>query len=229
MTVGDDQTVVTVFLHGVGRAGISAWPRQHEAADQTWVFLDREAGVDDPRRDAELVIAVIERSVEVVAASYGGLAAMIAADAHPRRVRSLVLCEPACLSIARGMTAVEAHVAALAPVFALAEDPAVSAVVFSRLLAAAMGADPPEVPLVVLEHNVARLRATLPPWTVEVAADLPSRVRTLVFTGGEGGMYDEVAAVLQSNGARHVVLRGHGHRPQDHPQATDLMRAFWRD
>ena len=104
---------------------------------------------------------------------------MLAAEQHPEAVRSLVLCEPACFSLARGGPGVEEHVAALAPVFARAGDPAVSAVEFSRRFAEGLGTSPAYLPPDVLEETVARLRATTPPWEVKVSARrtilMPSR------------------------------------------------------
>ena len=106
---------------------------------------------------------------------------MLAAEQHPEAVRSLVLCEPACFSLARGGPGVEEHVAALAPVFAIAGDPAVSAVEFSRRFAEGLGTSPADLPPDVLEETVARLRATTPPWEVEVSALVPGLVPTLVL------------------------------------------------
>ena len=54
-------------------------------------------------------------------------------------------------------------------------------------------------------------------------ASFVSAVPTLVITGGWNALYDEVAAALVEAGARHVVLPGFEHRPQDHEQASRIL------
>ena len=100
----------------------------------------------------------------VVAHSYGANAALLAAQTEPGLVRSLVLFEPACLDLARGGPAVEEHIAAMSPVFDVADDPSVSAREFSARFAAATGAAPPDLSDAELEAAVARLRGLRPPW-----------------------------------------------------------------
>jgi pimeloyl-ACP methyl ester carboxylesterase len=219
--------MTTVVMHGAGRAGASAWPAQAAAGRSDWVFLDRAPDGDGRRADAGRILDALGHGGDLVAASYGGLAAMLAAERDPGLVLSLVLCEPACLSVARGRPAVEAHVAALGPVFALADDHSVSAAEFSRRFAAGMGTQPPDLPPDVLEVTVARLRSIVPPWEVIVDELVPSRVPTLVLTGGSEPMYDEVAMSLVLLGARHVSLDGAGHRPQDRADGVAAMTEFW--
>jgi hypothetical protein len=48
--------------------------------------------------------------------------------------------------------------------------------------------------------------------------------RGLVVTGGWNDEYEAIASWIV--GARHVTLAGHGHRPQDHPDAVRVVRAF---
>jgi len=36
-----------------------------------------------------------------------------------------------------------------------------------------------------------------------------------------------VAYLLEGHGATRLVLSGHGHRVQDHPDATAAFRRFW--
>ena len=62
----------------------------------------------------------------MVAHSYGANAALLAAQARPDLVRSLALLEPACFDLARGMPAVEEHIADMGAVFASASDPGLS-------------------------------------------------------------------------------------------------------
>ena len=153
---------------------------------------------------------------------------MLAAEMNSSAVRNLVLCEPACLSLARGQPGVEAHIAALGPVFALAADPSVSAAEFSRLFAEAMGTPAPDLAPDVLETTVWRLRSTVPPWEVTVRHLVPSRVPTLVLTGGSDRMYDEVASTLAMLGAEHDVVANAGQRPQDRAEGVEIINRFWQ-
>jgi pimeloyl-ACP methyl ester carboxylesterase len=159
------------------------------------------------------------------------MAAILAAVQAPDRVRSLLLCEPACVSVARGCDRVEQHITSLAPVFELAADTTISddrfALLFVRHFSEAVGAPPSEVPLAALREQGRRLRMSVPPWQVPVPATIARVTPTLVVTGGRGDMYDEIAAPLTEHGGQHLVVNGFGHRPQDDPQAMEWMTIFW--
>lgn len=221
--------MTVVFLHGAGGAGRPAWPVQARAVEAGWVFLDRHELGDDATRDAARILEALRGGAggQVVAASFGGNAAVLAAQAEPGTMHSLVLFEPACFDLARGKPAVEGHIAAMSPVFAAADDRSVSWREFSRLFAEGMDASVPDVPDEVLEREVAKLRALHPPWGTGVSAEAGLPVPTLVVTGGWSALYDEVADSMVSLGAEKVVLSGHGHRPQDADGANELLRRFW--
>jgi hypothetical protein len=72
-----------------------------------------------------------------------------------------------------------------------------------------------------------RLRAVPPPWDYGEDSEFLSLVPTLVVTGGWNALYDEVADVLVAAGASRTVLTGHGHRPQDHEQAPNVLASHW--
>lgn len=219
-----------IFIHGAGVAGTDAWPLQATQDEETnWHFLPREGVADEAARDARRVIEWL-RTVEgghLVAHSYGANAALLAAQQEPALVLSLALLEPACFDLARGMLAVEEHIAAMAPVFAVADDVSVSAREFSQMFAAAMGVAPPELPEGVLAERVSRLRALRPPWDLGLRREALA-VRTLVITSGSDPLYSETAQALASLGARHVTLEGAGHRVQDDPRVMSTMRDHWR-
>ena len=223
--------VNVVFVHGAGAAGADAWPSQaaDAAAGADWLFLPRTGVADDVGRDADRILERL-RAVgggHVVAHSYGANAALKAAQTAPPLVQSLALLEPACFDLARGMLAVEDHISAMTPVFALAHDPGVPAREFSRRFAAAMGTEPPDVPDDELEARIIRLRALRPPWGVGLSTDLGLPPRTLIITAGWSPLYDETASALVAAGAQHLVLEGAGHRVQDHPQCTHALREHW--
>jgi pimeloyl-ACP methyl ester carboxylesterase len=216
--------VFTLFIHGAGRAGKEAWPVQAALRQSGWVFLARHADGDESWRDAErLISASGAEGGQIVAASYGALAALLAAQQRPELVRRIVLFEPACFALARGRTAVEAHVAAMTPVFAVADDPSVDAVEFSQRFATAMGTATPDLPAHQLEAHVARLRATAPPWEVPIDEATVGATPITVVTGGWSELYEQVAEQLVALGANHRALVGHAHRPQDHPDANSVI------
>jgi pimeloyl-ACP methyl ester carboxylesterase len=223
--------MTVVYLHGAGRSGRAAWPVQDAAARPQWTFLERVGSGDDPHRDAKRLLDTIDGGGHIVAQSYGGLAAMLAASQAPQAVRSLILCEPLCISVAQGRPRVREHVAALLPVYAVAEDPTVPDEDFARRFAASfsepVGAPRSDVPLAALRAQGQQLRTTIPPWEITVPVTTASLVPTLVVTGGRDSMYDEIAAALTQAGADHLVVPGFGHRPQDDPRAIEWMTDFW--
>ncbi len=220
--------VRTVFIHGRGRSGARAWPLQDAERDPDWVFLERTCLADQPQRDADRVIDLLgEGRGHVVGHSYGTITAMLAAQRRPDRLRSLVLIEPATYDVARGGRYVEKHIRAMAPVFAVADDPEVGAADFLARFAAGMGAPPPDLDPETTEQVAARMRSTPAPWEVDLRPDTPRLVPMLVITGEESGMYREVATSLEAKGAELLVLPGAGHRPQDTPEGLAAMREFW--
>lgn len=218
-----------LFIHGAGTAGAEAWPEQAAAAEPGWFFLPREGIADDAYRDARRTLDWLRErgGGHVVAHSYGANAAVLAAQLEPSLVSSLALLEPACFDLARGMPAVEEHIAAMAPVFAVSDNPTVSSREFSRRFAAAMGTTPPDLPDDVLEERVARLRAMRQPWGVglDPTKGLPSR--TLVITGAWSQLYEETAQALAGHGAEHLTIEGAGHRIQDAAEASEILRSHW--
>lgn len=218
-----------VFVHGAGRAGADAWPHQAAAAEDGWLFLPREGVADDALRDAGRVLDALRArgGAHVVASSYGANAALLAAQHEPGAVRSLTLLEPACFDLARGRPAVEEHVAAMTPVFAVAGDASVPDREFSRLFAAAMGAEPPDLPADELRSAVERLRALRPPWGLGLRPGLRLPVRTLVVTGGRRPLYEQTAGAMVLLGARHVILEGAGHNVQDDPRVSAVLQEHW--
>lgn len=91
-----------VFIHGSGRAGSANWPSQ-VASFADSVFLTMPGYGDEspvPTHMSDWISRVldVDGELDLVAHSYGGLAAILAAQAS-ERVRSLTLFEPARLRI----------------------------------------------------------------------------------------------------------------------------------
>lgn len=221
--------MTVVFVHGAGTAGADAWPHQAAVAEPGWQFLTRVGVADDALRDCGRVLDLLHAAGggHVVASSYGANAALLAAQHDPGTVRSVALLEPACFDLARRKPAVEEHLAAMEPVFRVADDASVPDEEFSRLFAAASGMPVPDLPEDQLREATRRLRAIRPPWGVGLRTDLRLPVRTLVVTGGERSLYEETAEALVLHGARHVVLPGASHRVQDDPRLLDVLREHW--
>lgn len=218
----------TVFMHGSGRDGLRTWGEFAEAAELAWTFQRRHPDGDDPLRDAARLLEVLApNGGHVVAASYGALAALLAANQAPDLVRSLALLEPACFATCLQHADVTAYVAAMSEVFVDADNPAVSHVEFSRRFAHAAASTPPAQHL--LEDVTARLRALRPPWEVAVSAVICRQVPTLVLTSGTSPLYEAVAASLSEHGARHEILPGVGHRIADHYRVVAVTRTFWSE
>ncbi len=214
-------------MYGAGRCGDDGWPVQAAEHRPDWVFLERRKESNQPTRDAERILEALKGKGHVVGHSYGGLAALLAAQRRPDRVRSLILCEPSAFDVARGEAVIEKHIAAMAPVFAVADDPSVSAEDFEQRFAAGMGLPAPTWSPEIREQTVARMRATTPPWEVDLQRGIPKRVPTLVLTGDATPIYAAVADVLVEQGARHVAVPGAGHRPQDTKEGMQAMLDFW--
>jgi hypothetical protein len=115
----------------------------------------------------------------------------------------------------------------MTPVLAVADDPSVLAREFSRRFAAVAMTEPPDLPDEQLLDHVSRLRALSPPWGTGLHRTEELPARTLVVTGGWSPLYKETAASMVGLGARHVTLDGAGHRVQDDPRLTELLRSHW--
>ncbi|MBD7994447.1 alpha/beta hydrolase [Arthrobacter sp. Sa2CUA1] len=218
-----------VFVHGAGRVGAAAWPRQHFLAGRYDALFLRRHGYrpdlppapTDHRADAAAVLAALGAGGHVVAHAEGAISAMLAAVLAPERVWSLTLCEPAVFSLTRDLPATSAHRQHLQALFSnarLLSDEEYAAeyrrLVFSAEAAAPADGDP---------YAAARQRMQSPPW--EAPLEIVPGVPTLVLTGGWEPLYEEVAGFLASTGADHRVIGGN-HRPQDTDAGQEAISGF---
>lgn len=217
--------MTAVFVPGSGPAGAEAWPVQ--AADPALRTLGCVFAAGGAGAVEEIVGLLGDGGGHVVAHSAGAVPALRAAERRPDLVRSLVLCEPAAFAAARGGPLVEEHVEDMAGVFALAEDASVDDVAFAVAFLERLGATAPDPADPQTAAFGLRLRSAPPPWAEPLDRTVVGRVPTLVLTGAWNGLYDEVADALCAAGARRAVLTGHGHRPQDHPDADALILEHW--
>lgn len=207
-----------VLVHGQGAAGIAAWPLANmKRWKRDFFALSRPGFGDDEtpvRTDMAAEVAQIldaatkaSDAAHVVAHSYGAIAATRAAMERPEEVRSLVLIEPTLFSLARGQDAVEAHIAAVGPVFAASEE--VDAGEYARRFLTALGVEDAQAPTTESGLRVAeQWRLTTAPWEYSVDESVFTRVPTLVMTGQSQPEVLQTAEVIASHGAQHVSLKG---------------------
>ncbi|NOJ60347.1 alpha/beta hydrolase [Arthrobacter sp. 260] len=219
-----------VFVHGSGTFGAAAWPTQHAlASTYDCLFLRRhgfEVGADplptDFAADQRIVIEALGEGGHLVAHSQGAIAAMMAAVDRPDLVRSLVLVEPACLSLTTDLPATVAHRALVGELYDRRES--LSDEDFLQEFVRLVFSTDARPPSTTEDRRAARrLRLQSPPW--EAPLDIVPGVPTLIVTGGWEPLYEEIADYLAVTGARHVVSPG-GHRPQDTPDGDALIREF---
>ena len=223
-----------VFVHGGGSFGAAAWPKQHGfALDYDALFLRRHGfdPVAEPEEaDLAADVAIILDALEsgggpgghLVAHSQGAIPAMLAAVTRPELVRSLVLVEPACLSLTAELPATMAYRALMEPLFEArhAMGDAEYLEEFQRRTASAAAGPPSnEDP----QRAARRLRLQAPPW--EAPLHIVPGVPTLVLTGGWEPLYEEIAGYLRETGALHRTAAG-GHRPHDSPEGARIIRSF---
>lgn len=215
-----------IFVHGsTSRSPADAWPRQVDLPNAVFTTMP---GYGDESPVAFAQVAWEQRIIDacdgpacVIAHSFGGPIAMAVASRRPDLIQALVLIEPAAYALARGVPAIEGHIARMSPVLDRAAD-LEPGEFWSQFLAAISQrqprpAEPSELP------RAERQRLLPGPWTLSTPADVASRVPTLVLTGGWNDEYEEIARRVV--GAEHRVLAGFAHRPQDHPAATELICA----
>lgn len=215
--------IMLIFVHGSGSSGVAAWPEQ---AGMDATFLDlgslpRTSAWADAIADAVVPVPP-EEPVTVVAHSYGAVPLALAVPRIRIRLNRVVLVEPALYDIARTHPAVDRHVAQVELADAFAADGDLAG--FWALIRPLLFGGDFDPDAWQRERPVAeRLAAAPRPWGYGIRADTFAGLDATVVTGAWNAEYDAIAAVLERQGARHVVLPGHEHRPQDHPEFADVV------
>ena len=233
-----------VFVHGIDGYGAAAWPVQHRLAGRyDCLFLKRKGfdAVEPPvptdfAADTKIVINALGDGGHVVAHAQGAVAAMMAAVERPDLVRSLVLVEPAAMSLTAELPATRAYREHLEPLYQRRNELADAAFSgeFFRLTAAistgsragggvASISVPGAVPVESMARIAARVRLQAPSW--EAPLHFVPGVPTLVLTGGWEPLYEEIADYLATTGAIHRTAPG-GHRPHDTDEGAALIQEF---
>lgn len=200
-----------VFVHGGGRRGHDAWPHSDAAAGD---FVSFETGSHIQDQVETLIDAYTSTRILLHAHSLGAVPAVLAAASGRLDVAGLVLVEPALYDIARGEAVIERHIGIVTEARAQADAGNLrgSWAIFRPLMfGEAFGADRWDA-----ERAAAQRWATSNvPWGHGIRSEMITGIPTLGVTGGWNDEYETIAGQLTQHGARHLVLEGATHRPQD--------------
>jgi pimeloyl-ACP methyl ester carboxylesterase len=221
-----------VLVHGSVGGGAITWEPLRPLAERfTLVVLDRPGYPPTPplqridfEEQADGLAELLEPGDHVVAHSYGGVIALLAAARADGQLRSLTVNEPPAFALARGNRDVEAFLQAMerAP-----REPRAYLEHFLPLVGVSL-----KVPERLSPQFEAATRAAMverPPQEAEVPlADLAAApFPKLVVTGAHSPALDAVADVLEQRlHAQRAVLRGAGHNVQRAPGYKDVVAAF---
>ena len=225
-----------LFVHGSISGGLMTWKAQYPLAER-WrmLVLDRRgfgdsppADGDDFEVDARDIAEALGDGAHLVAHSYGGVGALLAAAARPHAVHSLTLVEPAAYSVAIDHEHVRQSVEQVAAHFA--GQPA-CAREFLEGFCELMGLQAPPDPLPpALDTSTRLLMRCRLPWTalfplVDLAK---AEFRSLVVSGGHSPVFESICDVLAARlGAERSVIAGAGHSvPRTGMPFNEKLEAF---
>ncbi|WP_160298637.1 alpha/beta fold hydrolase [Microbacterium sp. SA39] len=211
-----------LYIHSGGRRGTDAWPH---ATDSAAEFLSFPADTAVRDQVKALVDRDRDRSILIFAHSIGAVSAVLAADRL--NIAGLVLVEPALYDLARGDAAIERHIAIVTEARDLASGGELRG--FWAILRPLMFGGHFDPTHWDDERALAeRWASTNVPWGHGVRERTLRGIPTLAVTGGWNAEYEAIAQVLVATGARHVVLPGAQHRPQDLESFPAVVERFER-
>lgn len=210
-----------LFVHGSVSGGAATWKAQYPLADRwTLLILDRRgfgdsppADGDDFDADARDIAEALDDGAHLVAHSYGGVGALLAAAARPQSVRSLTLVEPMAYAVALDHNDVRRSVDQVAAYFTgnTAGTRQFLEGFFQLMGVQAKLPDPLPPALDAATRLLMRCRY---PWTAEIPlADLgKAAFSTLVVSGGHSAVFETICDALAARlGAEREVIPGAGH------------------
>jgi pimeloyl-ACP methyl ester carboxylesterase len=237
-TLGHGPSVLLV--HGSVTNAAATWSRQRPLAREFRLIVPDRPGFPpnppvaavDFAAEVPLVHELLGEGAHLVAHSYGGVIALLAAQARPDLVRSLTVIEPPALSVARGHPAVEAFVRAIEEHWRSGpREPLPFLRGFLRIVGAPWEhlSEPlrPD-----LEQGARTLMVERLPTEAELdlRALASARFPTLIVSGAHSPALDAVCDVLERElGAERAVIPGAGHAPQRvDDRFNPLLAAFLR-
>ena len=237
-TWGDGTPVVLV--HGSLATGAEEWECQRPLAEEGFLLLvlDRRgygsspaAPGEDYQVDAADIAELMGDGAHLVAHSYGGLGAMLAAARRPEATLSLTLLEAPSAVPAEPDPSWQALHDQIRDLWSrdLPDDEWV--IRFLRAVGSDPDQFPPEmlalaVPLVPVFRHGRPFHEFEPPLAALAAAEFPK----LVVSGGHSVAFDSMCTVLARHiGAERAVINGAGHEIQFTGQPiNEALLALWR-
>jgi pimeloyl-ACP methyl ester carboxylesterase len=214
-----------VLVHG-GASPELTWARQHELGARFRLMIpwrrgfppSRAARRQDWEQDARDLLRVIAAGSHVVAHSYGGVGALVAAAIDPSRFASLTLIESPLWSVAAGDPSVE-RIAALGRGFAAGQNDE------GREHFLSLAALPREHPETARLERLAR--GFRDPGDARPPLETLATLRVFVVSGGHDEGIERVCdALARATRARRLCIRGAGHAVQRHPEFNSQLTAF---
>ena len=213
---------VRYYVHGAGHSGEQAWPAQ---AAEPAVFADHGSARSAAEKAAVVGQQAPAAPYDVVAHSLGAVITLIAMREHNLSPSHLVLVEPALYDVARGKAAIEAHIEPMTRARDKAKEgdlfgywQIVKPMMFGKTATSDAWAEDQEI--------AARFASLEAPWGHQIDPAFVRSVPTLVLTGGWNEEYEAIATVLARAGASTAVIKGQGHRVQDHPDFHATVENF---
>lgn len=227
-----------LFVHGSVSGGAATWKAQYPLAERwTLLVLDRRGFAESPpadREDFELdardIVEALGDGAHLVAHSYGGVGALLAAAARPEVIHSLTLVEPMSYSVAFHDEAVRRSVEQVAAYFTGNSAAGTRQFLegFFRLMGVqAKLPDPLPAPL---DTATRLLMGCCFPWTAEIPLDDLARApfRSLIVSGGHSAVFESICDVLAARlGAERALIPGAGHSvPRTGAPFNDKLENF---
>jgi pimeloyl-ACP methyl ester carboxylesterase len=226
-----------VLVHGSVLGGSPTWRAQLPLALRfDLVVLERPGFPPKPpvervdfEVDAALVADGLEPGDHLVGHSYGGVIALLAAALRPDAVASLTVVEPPATRVAAGDPAADAFAAGAVELWE--HGPRNDPEAFLEMFLVAVGSDfhpPTPLPPELEQGARALIRERLTsqadiPLDQLAAAPFPK----LVVSGAHHPAFDAICDALERElGAERLVLPGHGHSVQRHPDFNEHLADF---
>ncbi len=227
-----------VLVHGSVTGGRPTWSAQRHGLHERFdlVVLERPGFPPNPPVervdfdvDAVLVADALGDGAHLLGHSYGAVVSLLAAALRPGALRSLTVVEPPATQAARGHPAADRFGREGADWWA--NGPRDDPEAFLRGFLRAVGSefDPPSPLPPELEQSARTLLVERGPWEARIPlAELAATpFPKLVVSGAHHDAFDAICdELVQRLDAERLVLPGHGHNPQRHPDFNDRYADF---